>query len=219
MKTSLTPLNIAECMQLGNVATTLIKLRQDQLINSIIITSCSPGEGKTSVAIQLAIAAASEAQLRVLLIDFNPINPVLASLFNVSSTPGFSDYLDGDATAQDVIQTTSPGGPDLIPYGNTRGGLLTRYNPPQLKEKITALSSINGCGYDLVVLDGPSSFREPDLSLTACVFDGIILVIECERTRWEVVRHYQKSLQDAKANLIGTVLNKRKYYIPRGLYV
>lgn len=219
MKNKLSPLDVAECMQLGSVATTLIKLRQDQLLDSIIITSCSPGEGKTSVAIQLARAAATEAQLRVLLIDFNPINPVLASLFDVTSTPGFSDYLDGDATAKEVIQRTLPGEPDLIPYGNTRGGLLTRYNPPQLKEKITALSMLEECRYDLIVLDGPSSFREPDLSLTASVFDGIILVIECERTRWEVVRHYQKILQDAKANLIGTVLNKRKYYIPRGLYV
>lgn len=91
MKTPLSPLEVADCMQLGTVATTLIKLRHNQPLNSIITTSCNPGEGKTSVAIQLARAAATVAQLRVVIIDFNPINPVLAPLFKVSSTPGFSD--------------------------------------------------------------------------------------------------------------------------------
>jgi len=219
MKTPLSPLEVADCMQLGTVATTLIKLRHNQPLNSIITTSCNPGEGKTSVAIQLARAAATVAQLRVVIIDFNPINPVLAPLFKISSTPGFSEYLDGLATAQEVIKPSAYAGLDISPYGNTRGSLLSRYDPPQLKEKIAALRTLNGDGYDLIVVDGPSSFREPDLTLIAPIFDAIILVIECERTRWEVVRYYQKTLQDGKANLIGTVLNKRKYYIPRGLYL
>lgn len=219
MKTNFSPLDVADCMQLGIVAINLIKLRQIHSLNTVIVTSCSPGEGKTSVAIQLAKAAVTEAQLRVLMIDFNPSNPELASLFNVSSTPGISDYLGGHATAEEVIKPASPGGPDIVPYGDIRGGLLSRYAPPLLKEKMAALGSVNGSHYDLIILDGPSSFQEPDLALTGSVFDGIILVIECERTRWEVVRHYQKILLDGKVSLIGTVLNRRKYYIPRGLYV
>ena len=219
MKNQLSPRDVADCMQLRTVATTLIRLRQNQTLNTVVTTSCSPGEGKTSVAMQLAKAATTEARLRVLMIDFNPFNPVLASLFDVPSTPGFSDYLEGKATAEEVIRPPSPGDPDILPYGDTQGGLLSRYDPPQLKEKLAALRSVKGRDYDLLVLDGPSSFREPDLALNGSVFDGIILVIECERTRWEVVRHYQNILRDGNARLIGTVLNKRKYYIPKGLYI
>lgn len=219
MKTQISPLDVADCIQLGIVATNLIKLRQNQTLNTLITTSCSPGEGKTSVAIQLAYAAAMEARLRVLMIDFNPINPVLASLFDFPSTPGFSDYLSGNATAEEIIKPISPEGPDILPYGNILEGLSSRYDPLQLKEKIAALRSVNGKNYDLLVLDGPSSFHEPNLTLLGSVFDGIVLIIECERTRWEVVRHYQNTLREGNARLIGTVLNKRKYYIPKSLYV
>lgn len=219
MKPQFSPCDIADCMQLRTVATTLIKLRQNQTLNTLITTSCSPGEGKTSVAIQLAKAAALEARLRILLIDFNPNNPVLASLFDVPSTPGFSDYLSGNATVEEIIKLISPEGPDIVPYGSNPGGLTSRYEPLQLKEKLLALHSIDGRHYDLLVLDGPSSFYEPDLTLLGSIFDGIVLIIECERTRWEVVRHYQNTLREGNARLIGAVLNKRKYYIPKSLYV
>ena len=214
-----TPLEVADCTQLGAVATTLMKLQQKQRAETLVITSCNAREGKTTVTIQLALAAITQAGFRVLLIDFNPKNPVLASLFNVDSSPGISEYLDSTATTREVIKATSVTGLDLVTSGNSSSSRLRRYDPTNLKDKISALRVGNGQPYDLVLMDGPSSFNEPDLALSGMVFDGVILVIECERTRWEVVKNYQARLQDGRANLIGAVLNKRRYYIPRGLYV
>ncbi len=219
MKSQLSPRDVADCMQLGTVATSLIKLQQRQRLESIILTSCNPQEGKTAVTIQLALAAITQVGFRVLLIDLNPENPVLASLFHADSSPGVTEYLDSTATTKEVIQTTSVSGLDLVASGSSSPRRVRRYDPNNLKDKISALRVGNDEHYDLILIDGPSSLNEPDLALSGTVFDGVIIVIECERTRWEVVRNYQSRLQDGKANMIGTVLNKRRYYIPQSLYV
>jgi Mrp family chromosome partitioning ATPase len=48
--------------------------------------------------------------------------------------------------------------------------------------------------------------------------DAVILVIEAEKTRWEVARKAKEELEKAGATILGAVLNKRKYYIPRSIY-
>ncbi len=219
MTRSLTPRDIAESAPLSSVATTLIRLRQKQSLSSLVVTSCNRGEGKTTVALQLARAAAIEAELSVLLIDAHPAHPELAELFGYRPTPGFADVLDGQATADEVVCATAIKGLDLVPFGGLHPGRVSRYEPEHLRTKLAELRTAGGAGYDLLILDGPSSFGELDLTLSAAFLDGVVLVIECERTRWEVVRNYQDRLREGNANLLGAVMNKRKYYIPKSIYV
>jgi Mrp family chromosome partitioning ATPase len=216
----LTPLDIAECAPLPSVAATLVRLRHKQSLQSLVVTSCNQGEGKTTVALQLARAAAIEAELSVLLIDANPAHPELAELFGYRPTPGFVDVLDGQARADEVVCATAIKGLDLVPFGGMHPGRGSRYEPEHLRSKLAEIRADGGpAGYDLLILDGPSSFGELDLTLSAAVFDGVVLVIECERTRWEVVKNYQDRLREGNANLLGAVMNKRRYYIPKSLYV
>jgi Mrp family chromosome partitioning ATPase len=167
----------------------------------------------------MARSASIEAELRVLLIDCNPANPELANLFGCNPNPGLSDFLDGGAEAAAIIRSTPTHGLDLVPFGSTRPSRLNRYEPSHMRSKLDTLRTPDGARYDLIIIDGPSSFNEPDIALSASVFDGVVLVIECERTRWEVVKNYQDSLRDSKVLLLGAILNKRRYYIPKGFYV
>jgi Mrp family chromosome partitioning ATPase len=219
MKLALDPLAIADRAKLAPVAASLIHLQQNQQLTSLVVTSCNAGEGKTTVAIQIARAAVLEVGLRVLLIDFNPAHPQLADLFGCNPLPGLSDYLDGQVEAESIIRPTSMKNFDLLPFGSRRTGRASRYDPTHLQAKLTALRPVDGTGYDLVVADGPSSFSEPDLVVSARLFDGVVMVIECERTRWEVFKNYQDLLLGSQAQLLGAVMNRRRYYIPKALYV
>ncbi len=219
MNPSLSPLMIADSAPLAAVAASLIRLRQKQTLTNLIVTSCNAGEGKTTVALQIARAAVLESELRVLLIDGNPANPRLADLLSCDPVPGFADFLDGRVAEDVIIRATTVKGLDLMPFGSPGPGRASRYDPGRLRSKLPWLSGTESAGYDLIVLDGPSSFGEFDLTASASLFDGVVLVIECERTRWEVVRNYQDRLRDGNANLLGAVMNKRRYYIPKGLYV
>jgi Mrp family chromosome partitioning ATPase len=167
----------------------------------------------------MALAAAIEAELRVLLIDCSPANAELADLFRCNPSPGLSDLLDGNSDSTSIIRPTGTKGLDLISFGTARPSRISRYDLSHMRNKLDTLVTPDGTRYDLTIVDGPSSFQEPDLALNAVLFDGVVLVIECERTRWEVVQNYQNRLRDGNAQLIGAVLNKRRYYIPKGFYV
>jgi Mrp family chromosome partitioning ATPase len=72
--------------------------------------------------------------------------------------------------------------------------------------------------FDYVVFDGDSLLTSSNASMIVKHFDGVVLVVECERTKWEVLRLAREKVQNVGGNVLGVVLNKRRYYIPRGLY-
>lgn len=214
----LTPLEVAQCSNLESVVPTLMQISSERSIETVLVTSCNPAEGKTTTAIALALAAATKIDQRVLLVDCNPIRPVLAKLFGCSPAPGFHDLLCGKAEPGEVIQTTSVSRLHLTSFGSVEHSGFNAYTAQNIRSKLRALSDSIFGGYDLVVVDGDSGADQPDLSVSAGAFDGVILVLQCESTRWEVAQHYESRLSAASASMIGTVMNRRKFYIPKSLY-
>ncbi len=214
----LSPLDVARCSNLEAVVPTLMQLSSERNIETVLITSCNAGEGKTTNALKLALAAASKIEQRVLVVDCNPARPTLHTLFGCRDAPGFHDLLCGKAEPGEVVQTTSISRLHLASLGTNDGSGFNVYNAQNIRSKLRDLSDSVFGGYDLVVVDGASGADQPDLSVSAAAFDGVILVIECEGTRWEVAQHYETRLYAASASVVGTVMNKRKFYIPKSLY-
>ncbi|AHF02661.1 cobyric acid synthase CobQ [Marichromatium purpuratum 984] len=215
---TLDPLQLARTLNRNTVASSLIRLRQQPPLGSLLVTSCNEGAGKTTVALQLAYAGVQEVGLRILLIDANPTHPHLATLFETDEAPGLCELFAGQAGVDEVIRPTETPGLDLVTLGLQQRDMLVRQDPQRLRARLDALRGAGAERYDLLLIDGPSSLGEQDLTIGATAFDGVVLVIESERTRWEVMQYTQDRLQSAGARLLGAVLNKRKYYIPRGLY-
>ncbi|NKN33892.1 tyrosine-protein kinase family protein [Marichromatium bheemlicum] len=214
----LTPLQLARTLNRNAVASSLIRLRQQPPLDSLLVSSCNDGAGKTTVALQLAYAGVHDIGLRILLIDANPTNPQLARLFDTDEGPGLCEFFAGQAEPDEVIRPTQTPGLDLVTLGLHQRDMLVRQDPQRLRARLDALRNASTERYDLLLVDGPSSLGDQDLAIGATAFDGVVLVIESERTRWEVMQYAQDRLQSAGARLLGAVLNKRKYYIPRGLY-
>lgn len=215
---ALDPLQLARTLNRNTAASCLIRLRQQPPLGSLLVSSCNDGAGKTTVTLQLAYAGVQDIGLRVLLVDANPTHPHLASLFETDEGPGLCEFCAGRAQTDEVIRPTDTPGLDLVTLGLHQRDMLVRQDPQRLRARLDALRGAGAERYDLLLIDGPSSLGEQDLTIGATAFDGVILVIESERTRWEVMQYTQDRLQSAGARLLGAVLNKRKYYIPRGLY-
>ena len=83
-----------------------------------------------------------------------------------------------------------------------------------LREAMEQLRSM----FDWIVIDGPAVTVYSDASVLAGVADEAILVVRAERTRWEVADQAKRMLERSGLHVLGSILNRRRYYIPKMLY-
>lgn len=172
-------------------------------LRSIVVTSPSGTEGKTTTAANLAIAFAQKG-VRVLLVDCDLRRPRLHALFGVSREPGLSQLLLGQAAAEQVIRKTSverlcvlPAGP-LPPVSATDlldGGVI--------RSLIEALST----DFDLVVIDTPPVLATSTAAILGTQVDGVVLVVRAGQTDRDAARETVQQLASVGARVVGSVLN------------
>ena len=179
-------------------------------MRSLLVTSGRDQEGKSTVAIGLAVALARQANARVLLVDGNFRRPTLANLFDLSVAPGLREFLTGSSGEQ-VIQKTNEPRLSLLTSGGSGSvaELLTK-----LPDRLRALYE----GFDYVIFDGDSTLTSSEAVLLARHVDGVVLVAECEQTKWEILALCKEKLTRLGGTVLGVVLNKRQFYIPGALY-
>jgi len=192
----------------------LLSVAGDKKIKSILITSCYPKEGKTTTALSIAYALTDETDFKVLLIDGNFRAPKLHSFFEIEQSPGFSDLFLSENETPISFKPIGNESLIVIPSGSAVVNPVRILNEEAFKEKLDSL----GETFDYVITDGTSIFGYSDILVAAKYFDGIVLVVECERTRWEVVQEAKERLENVGGYILGVVLNKRNYYIPKAIY-
>jgi Mrp family chromosome partitioning ATPase len=72
--------------------------------------------------------------------------------------------------------------------------------------------------FDLILIDSPPATTSSDGLAISSKVDGIVLVVEAEKTRWPVTENVKERITKSGGNILGIVLNKRKYYIPEFIY-
>jgi len=179
-------------------------------IRSLLVTSGRDQEGKSTVAIGLAAALARQANARVLLVDGNFRRPALAGLFGLPAAPGLCEFLTG-ASEEQVIHKTDEPRLSLLTSGGS-GSIAELL--PKLPERLGALHE----GFDYVIFDGDSTLTSSEAALLAQHVDGVVLVAECEQTKWEIIALCKEKLARLGGQVLGVVLNKRQFYIPGALY-
>jgi protein-tyrosine kinase len=196
------------------VAASIIRRADHEGVETLLVTSCHDGEGKTVSSMVMAYALASEAERRVVLIDGNPAAPRLHEMFRVPLSPGFADLVCGGANVRDVLHQTEMPNLSMISFGSKAYSWLAWSRPAYLRERFAELKD----QFDSIIFDGASIYGPVDSAVFAGAFDGVAIVIECEKTRWEVLQSANERLEKVGANILGVIMNKRKLYIPKGLY-
>ncbi len=193
----------------------ILSLGSGKAIKTIMVSSSVAGEGCSTVAAHLAISLAKNSLFKVLLIDVNLRHPTLHKSFGLKNNMGLSDLILSKAGINDVLKKTDFPNLLVMPSGKNK-----KIDPPQIFEsqKLKALIGKlkDECNY--LVFDSPPVSTYPDATILASQMDGVVLVVHAEKTRWEVAQRVKEQLEMANTNILGVLLNKKKYVIPKFIY-
>ena len=169
---------------------------------TLLVTSAQQGEGKTTVAANLA---ASLAQLgdSVLLIDADLRRPSLQKFFQVSRSTGLVNYLTGDCDWRSLVWQAAPIGVSVLFCGPVPPNPADLLSSEYMRSLIREASK----EYKFVVLDSPPLLNLSDSRILATLVDGVILVVGGGTTPRELVQRAYLSAVDAGSHVIGATIN------------
>jgi capsular exopolysaccharide synthesis family protein len=166
----------------------------------IVMTSVSFGEGKSTTAANLGVTLA-QADKNVLILDCDLRRPRLHSMFGESNTNGLVDILAGGSRVEEVWRELIPG-LKLICAGPSLPNPAELLSSRRLREFLTEMRP----RFDYVLVDAPP-VGVSDSVVLAAHGDGVLLVLDSQRTRKGPLRQAVRSLQGVGANVLGTVMN------------
>lgn len=177
-------------------------IQTNQQLCTIIVTSPSPGDGKTTVVANLGISYAQEGK-RVLLIDGDLRKPALATGFDQVSKPGLTDVLSDEVPIDYAVQKTAADNLYLLASG-TQPEHPAGF--PGMNKMSTLLHLLSG-RYDIILIDSPPVLAASDAPLLSRFVDGVIMVAASDRTKMKELNHAHELLQDVGSRITGVVLN------------
>ncbi|NJP04292.1 MAG: CpsD/CapB family tyrosine-protein kinase [Chloroflexaceae bacterium] len=185
----------------------------DKPLQTLLVTSTSPNDGKSITLANLAVTIA-QAEQRVILVDCDLRQPNLHTLFGLSNDEGLTSVLlKQDESALPLLSTDVPGLSLL-----TSGPLPPR--PPDLlgSRRMAAFIERLRQEADMILFDTPPATGVTDAAVLARQLDGVLLVLKAGRTRRDRAREAHRILERAKANIIGVVLNNAQLEPGYGYY-
>ena len=189
-----------------SLRTNLLFSSIDKEVKTLVITSASPGEGKSRTAANLAIVLAHAGHL-VLLVDADFRRPSLHRMFGKVRNVGLSNLILGETPLTDLMVLDEEV-PNLIvlPSGPTPP------NPSELlgSGQMRSLLSRFHQDFSYIVIDTPPVNVVTDASLLAGTTDAVILVIDANKATYTAVLHAKQSLDRVNARVLGALMNKMK---------
>ncbi len=192
----------------------LLSAANGKTLKSVLVTSARREEGKSTVAAYLAYGLATQLRSRVLLVDAHLRSPRVHELFEMRLTRGLSDLLAGNDGLEGALRPTHIPGLRILSCGSRLEGYDAALDPVAFEALLRDLEM----RADTVIFDGDSVLTSSQTWVHARLFDATILVVECERTKWEVVDQCHEQIAKAGGRVLGIILNKRKYYVPNIVY-
>lgn len=183
--------------------TTLIQFNRNGCpVKSILITSAQGGEGKTSLAISLAVSLAETGD-RVLLVDGDLQAPDIARVLHLEPPSTLRDILTGERALVDCVTPSSVAGLDVLAAkvnGQSAHGVLDSRSARQLVGDAGEL-------YDHVILDSPPSLGAADSLVWATAVDGVIISSLLGGSKRPAIQVACQRLQNVGARLLGAVVS------------
>lgn len=169
---------------------------------AIHITSPTPGDGKSTLASNLAITMAQAGQ-KTLVVDADFRKPVQHKIFEVDCDKGLSSVLAGRHTIEQAIQPVGVDGLDIITCGPEVPNPSELLNSDIFAETLKKLTE----RYDRVIVDSPPVAPVADAQILAAVCDITLLLLRAEKTTRRQAQHARDSLLSVGAQILGAVIN------------
>ena len=169
---------------------------------AILVTSPRSGEGRSTVARDLAIALAGAGE-KVLLIDADFQNPSLHALVGTRNTEGLSSVIHGDVSAELAAMPTSVAGLEVLTTGPVPPLPAAMFDSPEFEAFLGAMAG----EYDRVLIDAPPVDGSNDARIAALACGATLLVLPQKKLNKRIIRETRDRLIGFGAHLVGIVLN------------
>ncbi len=174
----------------------------DQPCRTIVITSGTAGEGKTTSVANFGIVCA-QAGSKVCLVDSDLRRPALHRLFDLENDRGLTTALVEELPVTEVARPTHVPNLWLLPSGVLPPNPAELVGSRRMRELLEAASS----AFDLVVCDSPPVIAVSDGVALAAQCDGVILVVRAGTVSHEVLRRVTEQIEAVKGKILGVLLN------------
>jgi capsular exopolysaccharide synthesis family protein len=187
-----------------NLRTSLLLASPDRPPRSIVVTSCEPSDGKSTVCLNLALVLTQMGR-RVLVVDADLRRPRLHRMLGLAKDVGLSSALSGNAGAEEIVQET--GIPHLFavssgPIPPNPSELLESPSLAALVERLRATGS-----FDHLFFDSPPALQVTDSVILASRMDASIVVVRAGKTARESLTQGMARLRPSRGHVVGVVLN------------
>lgn len=170
---------------------------------TMVITSPNSGDGKTTLASNLAIALAQVGK-RVLVVDADLRRPGQHEIFGAENSVGLADVLERDAAPEAAVQKTTIDGLEIMPAGPMPENPSEILNGQKFIDLLDSLAD----RYDHVVIDSPPTLPVTDARIIAASCDVTIMAIRADQSDRRLCQLARSGLLGVGANLIGVVINR-----------
>ena len=202
---------VVECI--NTIRTNILYMNSTKSAKTILVTSCTPREGKSWTSANIATAFA-ETNKKVLLIDADMRKGRANKIFDIDNTEGLSNYLyfiTGN-TKKDIelgkkyIKETQIPNLHILTNGTTPPNPSELLDSEEMKELMTILKNV----YDIIIIDAPPCKLVTDSIILSTIVDSTILVADSQNTKIADLSEVKKSIDIVGGKVIGAILNKVK---------
>ncbi|MFH0735391.1 MAG: polysaccharide biosynthesis tyrosine autokinase [bacterium] len=188
------------------------KVEKDS-IKTILITSSTPREGKTTISVNLSGSFANAGK-RTLILDCDLRKPRMHNVFKVKRFPGMTDYFFGQATYEEILRKSEVTNLFYITAGTIPP------NPSEILSSQLMLDFIEKIRkeFDIIVLDSPPVIAVTDSEILSRLVDVTLLVVSANQTEVELMTKATELLSHDHGSFVGVILNNFSYKSGYGSY-
>jgi protein-tyrosine kinase len=181
---------------------------------TILFMGLQGGEGVSTIVRDFARMAAARLDKSVLIMDAAHHNPSQHLFFDIKGGAGWKDIMGKGESVDKACHQSGNTKLFLAPISPQHALTPHVYDHPAATGFLEELKN----KYDFILIDASPAITSPDSIAISRFADGVVLVVEAERTRRQVVESVKNKIARNGGNIIGVVFNKRKYYIPEFIY-
>jgi capsular exopolysaccharide synthesis family protein len=198
-----------------SLRTNLMARYPEENLKVILFNGTDHGNGASTTSINFATLLAKEYKRKVLLIEVNLRTPSFQQVFKMNDSYGLAEAMEDSCKLEPAIQKVGPGELyALMCGGRMLNGMIGVVDSPEFDQFLVSMRE----RFDFVIFDSPPVPIFSEFRILCRKVDGVVLVLNAMKTRRQAALRAKLELEDAGAKLLGVIINKRKYYIPKWLY-
>lgn len=200
------------CEEYRSLRTHVLHKSQKQKLQSIVVASINPSEGKSITTINLAWMLAQTDGVKCLVIDSDLRMPSLSDYLGIETEKGLSDVLAGNAKVIEAIVKLEPSGLHVMSGGEARSDVAELISGQKFREILREVREM----FDYVIIDAPPLGIFTDAAVLINQADAALLVVRAGRTRYSAIDRVLETLP--RERMLGVVLNQSEDVLDESHY-